>query len=241
MKAEMMPEEQADIDTMIALLEGWDGSLDKDNIAATVYSYTYFFFGNSLFHAYDPTTAKNRAKLLDNYLMENFLIRMIESAANDGDESHFSPICAGGYTEPIGFSVNNVCAYNIAMSFLDVKRFLDENVSLNSDDWKWGNLLVKDWTNLPWSLTSLKPFFHKETPAVGNKNTPNVSRHPVGKNIDNIVFHASNGATYKHIIGFDSDPANEVSLYSIDTGLNENPLQGNYFDMNERHYSNNLF
>ena len=33
---------------------------------------------------------------------------------------------------------------------------------------------------------------------------------------------------------------NENDLFSLDTGLNENPFQGNYFDMNTDHRTGNL-
>ena len=40
---ELKVEEQADVDVMIDLLEGGNGSLDKENVAASVYSYSFFF------------------------------------------------------------------------------------------------------------------------------------------------------------------------------------------------------
>lgn len=33
---------------------------------------------------------------------------------------------------------------------------------------------------------------------------------------------------------------NENDLFSLDTGINENPFQGNYFDMNARHRTGQL-
>ena len=33
---------------------------------------------------------------------------------------------------------------------------------------------------------------------------------------------------------------NENDLFSLDTGFNENPFQGNYFDMNADHRAGNL-
>lgn len=206
---------------MINLLEGWDGSLDKENIAASVYSYTFFFLNKSLFQAYELNEEKNRYAYLDNYLMIDAMVRLIESAAKEGKDSHFNAICAKGYPDYTGA---NTCAYNIATSFSVAKRFLEENVSKRSEDWKWGNLLVKDWKNLPWSMTPLKPIFHRQTPAIGNVNTPNVARHTISKNLDTVVFHSTLAATYKQIIQLDSDPANDIGLYSIDTGFNENPF-----------------
>ena len=119
--------------------------------------------------------------------MKDTLVRLIESAATDGADSHFNPVCVGGYTDQ---DVKNTCAYNIAKSFSAAKNFLETNVSKKSSDWKWGSLLVKDWINLPWSNTPLKPIFHRQTPAIGNGNTPNVSRHSLGQNTATIVLHS---------------------------------------------------
>ena len=89
-------------------------------------------------------------------------------------------------------------------------------------------------------MTPLKPLFHRQFNTEGNINTPNIARHAFSKNVDTVMFHSTIAATYKHIIQFSDDAKEEVSLYSIDTGLNENPFQGNYFDMNEAHRSGNL-
>ena len=39
-------------------------------------------------------------------------------------------------------------------------------------------------------------------------------------------------AVYKYVTTLDPDADTELGFYSLDTGQNENPLQGNYFDMN---------
>ena len=65
-KAELTPDEREDLATMISLLDGWQGSMDKDNIAASVYSYTFSFLGKSLFHAFEPNSEKNRLDFVDN-------------------------------------------------------------------------------------------------------------------------------------------------------------------------------
>ena len=97
-------------------------------------------------------------------------------------------------------------------------------MSAKHTDWKWGNLIVRDYKNLPWSMTALKPIFHRETSTAGNANTLDVSRYTHMKNVNNTIFHQSHGATYKQIVQLDNEPANDVNLYSIDTGLNENPF-----------------
>ena len=171
--------------------------MGKDSVAASVYSYTFFFLQKSLFHTFDSENEANRILFTDNYLFADAMVRLIESAANDGPASKFNSICANGYSEYTGKSP---CSYNIAKSFVIAKSFLEENASKKHEDWKWGNFLVKDYKNLPWSMTPLKPFFHRQIPAEGNVNTPNVARHANSKNANNFVFHSELAATYKHIM-----------------------------------------
>lgn len=54
------------------------------------------------------------------------------------------------------------------------------------------------------------------------------------KNQDNKVFESAHVAAYKMVVNFDKT-GQETNLFSIDTGMNGNPLQGRYFDMNNDH------
>ena len=57
-----------------------------------------------------------------------------------------------------------------------------------------------DYTNLPWSRTPLKFFFHRSVPTEGNTNTPNVSKINYVSNRDNTVFSSTHAANYKMIV-----------------------------------------
>ena len=58
--------------------------------------------------------------------------------------------------------------------------------------------------------------------------------------MNNSVIVSQHAANYKQIIQFDKDPKKDVNLFSIDTGMNENPLTGHYFDLNSRHLAGDL-
>ena len=60
-------------------------------------------------------------------------------------------------------------------------------------------------------------------------------------NKDNIVFESKHVAAYKMVVMFDKDPTKDVNMYSIDTGMNGNPFQGHYFDMNNDHIHGRLY
>ena len=54
------------------------------------------------------------------------------------------------------------------------------------------------------------------------------------KNLNNKVLESAHVAAYKMVVNFDKT-GQETNLFSIDTGMNGNPLQGRYFDMNNDH------
>ena len=79
-------------------------------------------------------------------------------------------------------------------------------------------------------------FFHREVPYGGNNNCVNVSGIKIRSNKDSIVFNSIHVAAYKMVVNFDkSDASKDTNLWSIDTGMNGNPFQGHYFDMNNDH------
>ena len=223
---------------MLGLLKGWSGSMDKDSVAATVYSFMMNFFQTSLFHAQVESDTSNRILYTDNYLFNSIKPRIVEMAANDGSKSIFNPLCRKGFEDYEYKEGGNHCAYNLARSFVAAKQYLSENVSPRSEDWKWGSLIVKDWVNLPWSRTPLKPFFHRQAATQGNVNTVDVSRYFV--NFNDTLIHSTQGAVYRQIIEMGPSNPDENDLFSLDTGINENPLQGNYFDMNAHHRTGQL-
>jgi len=56
------------------------------------------------------------------------------------------------------------------------------------------------------------------------------------QNRDKIVFESIHVAAFKMVINFDKRGADfDTNLWSIDTGMNGNPFQGHYFDMNNDH------
>ena len=86
-----------------------------------------------------------------------------------GSNSKFDVLCEDAYGgEYLGQSK---CAYNVARSLAEAQKRLSDEVS----DQTWGNLHNRQYENLPWSKTPLRPIFHREIPHGGNGNTPNVA------------------------------------------------------------------
>ena len=126
------------------------------------------------------------------------------------------------------------------MALIETKDFLSANVSTSPSKWLWGDLHVNDYVNMPWSRTPLKPFFHKAVATAGNDNTPNVSKLSLRKNRDEVVMKSTSSANFKMLVQLGKDPADDINLFSIDTGINGNFFQGNSFDMNKNHLEGRL-
>ena len=137
-------------------------------------------------------------------------------------------ICKGAHPSYRG---KDICAYNMAKAFIETVSFLDDQVSDNKYKWKWGMLHTREWPNLPWSRTPLKFLFHRTASGSGNGNTPNFAKHSNRNKLEQVKFQTSMIAVYKYVTTLDPDADTELGFYSLDTGQNENPLQGNYFDM----------
>ena len=73
-------------------------------------------------------------------------------------------------------------------------------------------------------------FFHRQYAIAGNDKTLKVSEYLYSANIDSVIFKAFKSTNYNHIIELDTQVSPTSNLYGIASGLNENPLQGNYFD-----------
>ena len=175
----------------------------------------------------------------DNYAFQQTYQRIILEADSLGAESRFQVICQGAYDSE--YKGDNSCAYNVARTLVDAKNLLEKKVSKNPDDWKWRNLHLRQYVNLPWSRTPLRFLFHRDVPHGGNNNTPDVSGIKLRKNRKNVILESVHVAAFKMVVNFDeSDETKDTSLYMIDTGMNGNPFQGHYFDLNQDHIDGKL-
>jgi hypothetical protein len=103
-------------------------------------------------------------------MFSTYFNRLLDALASESDATSFNKICNGAYDD--GYKGKDQCAHNIALSFLHAKRFLEKEISTKTADWKWKYVHVNEYSNPPWSMTALKPIWHREVPIGGNGNTP---------------------------------------------------------------------
>ena len=216
-------------------LSHWHGEMTESSVGATVYSVWHYHFLSSLFADFIEDE-EIRLTLAANYPFIDYFQRMIHGLGEDPKEERFNKICRGYYpTEE--YKGDEPCIYNMVRAMADTYEFLITEVSKDMNDWKWGNIHVNEYANLPWSLTPLKPLFHREISTGGNGNTVKVSKYSLKKFKAQKSFKSSHTPNYKQIVQLGED---EKFLFSFDGGQNGNLLGGHYFDFAKSHTQGHL-
>jgi len=84
---------------------------------------------------------------------------------------------------------------------LETLATLRKNNGPSPADWRWENIHSTEWPNPPWSMTPLKPLWHREVPSGGNSHTPSVSRYIMARfEKDNMKIKSFHTANYKQVI-----------------------------------------
>ena len=85
--------DQIELDSMIKLLDGWQGQMDGESVQATVYAYTTYYVTKSLFlmTRLDPAERLRMTEKASKYHFEEALIRIIDQVASGS--TRFNPIC----------------------------------------------------------------------------------------------------------------------------------------------------
>jgi Penicillin amidase len=78
-------------------------------------------------------------------------------------------------------------------------------LSKDISDWQWKNIHTNEYPNLPWSLTPLKPLYHRETAIGGNGNTVKVSKYSFRKVMMLNQFKSTHTPNLKQVISFGND------------------------------------
>ncbi len=104
----------------------------------------------------------------------------------------------------------------------------------------WKNVHVNEYPHIPFSLTPLKPLFHREVPVGGNGNTVKVSKYSFKSFRNTKKFKSTHTPNYKQVVQFADDPKDEKVLMSFDGGQSGNLFAGHYFDFNKKHTDGTL-
>ena len=117
----------------------------------------------------------------------------------------------------------------MARSFLEAKKYLEENVSKNQNQWKWSNLHQNVYKNTVLSKIGLSSLAERRIGQGGNYNTPDASRFSLSSLPKNGIIESTYGGVYKEIFSLGTDKTK--SMFSISGGINENPFSRSYMDL----------
>lgn len=140
---------------MTEYIENWDGDMNMNLIAPTVYQYWQLMFFKTLFRQYEDNVMTIYA-ITDNYPFVDFYQRLIFKIQEDPKNERYNRLCKGFYEDYEG---DEHCAYNMARSFAETRDYLKKNISPNEYDWAFRNVHTNVYPALPWSMTPLKFLF----------------------------------------------------------------------------------
>jgi len=132
---------------------------------------------------------------------------------------------------------------------ISTKKRLATKIGPDTNDWKWGNVVVTKFDNTPWSyVPQIRPYIDRFIVIPGNGNTNNIAEFGICNKWEGDMqpfstpkFFAGKTAAYTHITTFEKEYNYENNSFGIPGGLNEFPLQGNFDDMIERHLVGDLW
>ena len=263
-KAHQLSRDQADeISKMVETLRGFTGEMTETSVQATVYNYWQYFFYGSLFQDYTVKGKKEQLRLgktvvdgqerfipfwqdtkrfyslIDNYRFSHFYHRLIHKISSGEITDKYNAMCKGKYFDR--YEGPDHCAHNVARAFFEVALHLNKTLGTDSKEWIWRNAHVNEYPHAPFSMTPLKPLFHREVPIGGNGYTPGVSKYQMGEVKQNKIFKSSHVGSYKQVIEYGDDFKTTKNFMSLDTGMSGNLLAGHYFNMNRNHLYGDLY
>lgn len=210
--------------------------MDEESVGATVFAtWQYFFYKTLLTEFVDDKMV--RLTLASNYPFIDFFQIMVIALIEEPSSVRYNKLCKGAYPEYKG---DRHCAYNMAKAMAQTNQFLINEVSPNSIDWKWKNVHVNEYANMPWSLTPFKTLFHRETSIGGNQNTVKVSKYSLKRLDTQKSFKSSHTPNFKTVVSFGDTPKDQKILFSFDGGQSGNIFAGHYFDFNQKHSNGHL-
>jgi acyl-homoserine lactone acylase PvdQ len=117
--------------------------------------------------------------LVDNYRFNHFYQKLVLMTSNGDITARYNEVCKGHFNDD--YTGPDHCAHNIARALFSTMLHLNKTVGEDQKEWIWRNVHVNEYPHAPFSMTPLKPFFHREVPIGGNGQTLGVSKYDMGK------------------------------------------------------------
>ena len=142
------------INEILKELKEWDYNMDKESVAATLFSVWEVSFYSKILHGH-KMTEEARITVTEENAFTNFVYKKV-LAWNSLDKTLFDEYWCRNEENT---NEEHPCLYNLAKSIEDTWTFLEQKIGRSLSDWKWGKLHKEEYPHSPLSQTILKRLF----------------------------------------------------------------------------------
>ncbi len=203
----------------LELLRAWDGTMDKESAAASVFAGWMRSLGSEMFAtAVVEDWARYNQRVFVTNVMNSASADVIYKALTDPDETW----CFRNPT-----ATSRRCESMLSMSLDVALDELEKFAGSGSGSWKWGSIHRTAYRHQPFShVKGLSSLFERTIPSGGGQDTVAVS---------GFTFRSSDGYVGTHGAGFRQimqlGPGRSAHLYMNSTGQSANVFSRHYADM----------
>jgi penicillin amidase len=207
-----------DLQQVLDLLSNWDGDMNRDSQAATVYNVWMRDLRQSIF----ADELKNQWGSSAKSAIYNNIAAAV-SARNVGQIlASSSPWCDDVTT----IEIEN-CQDMLRRSLTSAMAQLSKLQGADPDDWQWGEVHHTSYDHHPFSdIKVLDTIFQRRVANGGSGNTVNVASSSFDKSVGYVQRF---GAGFRQIVGLSDDQTSHLMMNS--TGQSGNVLSEHYDDM----------
>ena len=214
-------EDQKELKHLISSLENWDCEMAGESKQALIYNVWVSILSSKLLRKIQPALLHKR--FTNNYGFEQFMLRKIQDWSKNIDLH--SDFCRNEENQNIS---KISCVYNVLISLLETKEYLEKRLGQENKRWKWKNLFVAKYVHRPFSDTPLRFLYEQNHFGSGNMNTINV----LVRKTQLEEFEGIHSANLRFISNLDKD---EKSQFVIDTGISGCPFSPHFTDQMKLH------
>ena len=223
-KKELLESNFKEVDDLLEILGIWNGNMTTESTAASIFTVWEYLFFLKKFQNYEMDI-EVRFALLSFVNFDQFIFIHIHKWYDDPNSNLGEEWCQN--PETVNHK-NKACMYNLVKALSETHNYLKSKFGPDKKKWNYGSLHKVKYNHVPFSETPLKPIFHREFPAPGNRRTVNVASWYV-------LFHELKGIHSGNLRMVADMAPGSKSYFIIDSGVSENFMSPHYDDQQKLH------
>ena len=198
-------------------LTEWDYVTGRESIPASIFNVWERFFVRTMLQKLNLNST-DIPRLISGAKFDHFLYRKVLEWGRSIPREH-NIWCQNDKNAQF----QDPCLYNLVQSLEEAHKYLSNEFGGDMDDWQWGRVHKMDYPHGTFSITPLRPLFHRSTPAQGNGRTANVAR----MKMETDSFAGVWSANMKMVASLKEG---DSSYIIVDTGVSGNLFSPHYDD-----------